>query len=409
MKIGILTYFGVPNFGAQLQALSTVGYLRRTGNEPVVLNWYPEDLKRMYGKRVSAAQIQAHDDFTSSELPLSAPCNSEEELSKMVDASGFDGIIQGSDALFKYQPERLRRHFRKRMLRFVVKQPSVSVEGLQGNPFFGGYLSRLEHKVPAFVYAVSSQNCPYQLLTLRERREMRRRLNCFDEISVRDEWTRDMVKHVMGTRRDIDIHPDPVFSFNQNCGKSIPSKEEILIRYDLPERYVLFSFWTSKLPKQYVAQIADEVRMAGLIPVAFPMPEGLKGFGLEKQVPLPLNPIDWYALIKYSSGYIGERMHPIVVALHNAVPFFSFDEYGVGGQHSFRPESSKTYLIVNRAGFDKNYYAYLSQEEKPTAHEVAERLVAFDIQKCQSFSDDMQSNYEEAMGKIFSRIRKSCR
>lgn len=38
-------------------------------------------------------------------------------------------------------------------------------------------------------------------------------------------------------------------------------------------------------------------------------------------ISIPLNPIDWYALIKYSKGYIGERMHPIVVSLHNSVPF----------------------------------------------------------------------------------------
>lgn len=48
MKIGILTYHCVPNFGAQLQALSTVCYLKRAGYEPILLNWYPKDLQVMY-------------------------------------------------------------------------------------------------------------------------------------------------------------------------------------------------------------------------------------------------------------------------------------------------------------------------------------------------------------------------
>ena len=407
MKIGVLTYFGVPNFGAQLQALSTVGYLRRSGNEPVVLNWYPDDLKSMYRERVSAAQIQAHDAFTLSELPLSEACYSEGALADLVDNECFDGIIQGSDALFKYEPERLRRHFRKRLLKFVVNPPSISVEGLQGNPFFGGYLTCLKHKIPAFVYAVSSQNCPFQLLTIRERREMRKRLKHFDGISVRDEWTREMVWHIMGRKLKVDINPDPVFSFNQNCNNIIPAKEEVLRRFDLPERYVLFSFWTSKLPQDYVSHIAEEVKVPGLTPVAFPMPEGLMDFGLEKRVQLPLSPIDWYALIKYSAGYIGERMHPIVVALHNAVPFFSFDEYGVGEQHAFRMDSSKTYLIVHRAGFDENYYAYQSQAERPMPSEVVNRIVAFDTKKCGSFSESMQIQYEKAMAEIVSRISQS--
>lgn len=31
MKIGILTYHCVPNFGAQLQTISTVGYVKKNG------------------------------------------------------------------------------------------------------------------------------------------------------------------------------------------------------------------------------------------------------------------------------------------------------------------------------------------------------------------------------------------
>ena len=407
MKIGVLTYFGVPNFGAQLQTLSTVGYLRRSGNEPVVLNWYPEDLKSMYRERVSATQIQAHDAFTLSKLPLSESCYSEEALAELVDNGCFDGIIQGSDALFKYEPERLRRHFRKRLLKFVVNPPSISVEGLQDNPFFGGYLDCLNHRIPAFVYAVSSQNCPYQLLTMHERREMRRKLKHFDGISVRDEWTQEMVWYIMGRKLKVDIDPDPVFSFNQNCGSMIPTKEELLQRFDLPEPYVLFSFWTSNLPNDYIVQIAEEVRKAGLTPIAFPMPEGLMDYGLEKRVSLPLSPIDWYALIKYSAGYIGERMHPIVVALHNGVPFYSFDEYGVGDKHSFRMDSSKTYLIVHRAGFDENYFAYQSQAERPIPREVVNRIETFDTEKCRSFSESMHIQYEKAMAEIVSRISQS--
>ena len=43
MKIGILTYHSVYNFGANLQVLSTVGYLKNNGFEPIVINWIPED------------------------------------------------------------------------------------------------------------------------------------------------------------------------------------------------------------------------------------------------------------------------------------------------------------------------------------------------------------------------------
>ena len=47
MRIGVLTYHCPPNFGAQLQAVSTVGYLRRVGHDVIVLNWYAKDLEEL--------------------------------------------------------------------------------------------------------------------------------------------------------------------------------------------------------------------------------------------------------------------------------------------------------------------------------------------------------------------------
>lgn len=34
-----------------------------------------------------------------------------------------------------------------------------------------------------------------------------------------------------------------------------------------------------------------------------------------------ITPIEWYALIKYSKGYVGNNMHPIVTSITNGVPF----------------------------------------------------------------------------------------
>lgn len=404
MRIGIVTYFNVPNFGAQLQTLSTVGYLRRMGHDPVVINWVPADLEAMYARRVSPAQLQAHKEFVETYLPTTSLCRTEEEVVKAIDDNGLEAMIHGSDALFKYEPERTRRHFRKRKLGFVVNKPSISVEGLAGNVFWGHYLSKVKKKTPASVYAVSSQNCPYSLLTFRERRQLRDGLKNFQVISVRDEWTQGMVRKIMGNRCVVPIYPDPVFSLNQNCNQLVPNKEEVLKRFGLPEHYVLVSFWTSTLDKEYVTEIANELEKSGLKPVALPMPERLMGFGLDHKIELPLSPMDWYALIKYADGYIGERMHPIVVALHNAVPFFSFDEYGTRDQNRFCVDSSKTYHVVKKAGFEECYFAYYSGEARPSAKLVAKRIIGFDKEKCLAFSKSMQHCYEEGMGDLLSKM-----
>ena len=404
MRIGILTYFNVPNFGAQLQTLSSVGYLRRMGHDPAVINWVPADLEAMYARRVPSAQLQAHKEFVETYLPTTSLCRTEEEVVKAIDENGLEAMIHGSDALFKYEPERTRRHFRKRKMSFVVNKPSISVEGLSGNVFWGHYLSQLKKSIPASVYAVSSQNCPYSLLTFRERRRLRDGLKNFHVISVRDEWTRGMVKKIMGNRYDVPIYPDPVFSLNQNCSQFIPSKEDMLKRFGLPEHYALFSFWSSTLGEDYVKEIAKELEKNGLATVALPMPERLIDYGLDHKIELPLNPMDWYALIKYADGYIGERMHPIVVALHNAVPFFSFDEYGTRDQNGFCVDSSKTYHVVKKAGFEECYFAYHSGEARPSAKLVAERVISFEREKCLAFSKNMQHCYEEGMRDVLSKM-----
>ena len=57
-------------------------------------------------------------------------------------------------------------------------------------------------------------------------------------ISVRDTWTRDMMLAI-GTTQNIEVTPDPVFSFNYNAGALVPSEEDLRIRFNLPKQYVL--------------------------------------------------------------------------------------------------------------------------------------------------------------------------
>ena len=71
----------------------------------------------------------------------------------------------------------------------------------------------------------------------------------------------------------------------------------------------------------------------------------------------PISPIDWYYIIKYSQGYVGVLMHPIIVAIHNNIPFFSFDHYGVSKFLFFANKAtSKIYHILSQAGMLSNYY-----------------------------------------------------
>lgn len=413
MKIGLLTYHCQPNFGAQLQAISSVGYLRRMGHEVIVLNWYPADLEDMYAHRVPKEQINCHNSVTEKYLPVSCKCQTEAELISEIDRLQLDAIIAGSDALFKYYPLNKRRRFSYRHLRYIYNsyQP-LSCEWLEGNPFFGSFLSKLKLPIPAAVYAVSSQNCPFDIMTRAEKTEMAKALSNYKSISVRDSWTQSMVANIT-KRKDVSIYPDPVFSFNQNCYLTIPTKEEIVKKYQLNSNYILLSFSGKRISTDYLDNLTNEAKCNGLQPVALPMPERLFCTNNMKQITLPLSPIDWYALIIHSCGYIGERMHPIVVCLHNAIPFFSFDEYGTmvkknifSKELRYKPTSSKTYLIVGEAGLQNNLYSYQDTTEAPSPTKIIDRILHFDTQKCLQFATRKQAEYEQGMSKSLSNLGK---
>lgn len=409
MKIGILTYHCVPNFGAQLQTVSTVGYLKKSVHEPVVLHWLPSDLEKRDRKNVPDVQYEAHVDFALKSMPLTRLCRTEDDVVRVIEENGIDAIVFGSDALFKYVPLAARRVFSKRKLKFVGRDV-LSVEDLRSNLFWGGFMEKLHKHVPAYAFSVSSQNCPYTIMDKDERHVMRKYINSFCGVTVRDVWTQRMVENIACVE-GVKITPDPVFSFNQNCYLSIPSKEEILERYGLDENYVLVSFHLGILTDDYLNRLYTLMEADGKQPVSLPMPEGFSGNKCKKNINLPLPPLDWYSLICYSKGYVGERMHPVVVSIHNNIPFVCFDEYGVvenkllGFKKKYVKESSKIYDILSRAGLLNSWIAY--NGDVPTPKDVMARLRAFDKLKCMEFSERYRHLYDESMKEVLCMLKQN--
>lgn len=405
MKIGILTYHCVPNFGAQLQTISTVGYVKKMGHDPIVLHWYPQDLEDMYVERIPEIQVKEHLNFTNEVLPVSKLCRSEEDLLEVIEENHIEAIIAGSDALFKYVPEVCRKRFSKKKFSYVSIKV-LSVEDKHANPFFCDYYTKLHRSIPICAFSVSSQNCPYYLLNKNERLYFYEGINHYKSVTVRDEWTKDMVEE-LSKFRNVKITPDPVFSFNTNCYISIPTKEDILQKFNLKANYVLLSFSSKYMKRSYIKKLAEELERYEVEPVIFPMPEGLIDAGVSKRIELPLSPIDWYALIKYAKGYIGERMHPIVVSIHNSTPFFCFDEYGtvskkMGGIFKeYKQESSKTYHILKAASLINYLYAYKTKMQYPTPREIIRKIMSFDYEKCRLFAQSYNILYNESMKQVF--------
>jgi hypothetical protein len=175
-----------------------------------------------------------------------------------------------------------------------------------------------------------------------------------DSISVRDEWTARMFRHITRGRLDPPVTPDPVFAFNQNASGLIPSRARILEKYELPERYIALSFVDAiSVDDDWIGSFSEEAAKQGYGCALLPMPKGgCHGrIGSVRRIGLPLPPLDWYAIIKHSSGYVGHNMHPMIVAIHNRVPFFIYDYYGVVKLGVLvNRRSSKIFDILSRCG-----------------------------------------------------------
>jgi hypothetical protein len=403
MKIGVLSYHSVSNFGAQLQVLSTVSYLKKAGYTPVVINWYAEDLEQMYKKTVSYAQFDMHSDFVLKYLPVTALCRNEMDVISRVIEEEIDGIIIGSDAILNYQTFLSRINFGKSGIRIDKKFSNRSYP----NPFWGNFTADLKKKIRMVMMSASAQDSVYTQIHTPLQSKMCCSLLNFKYVSVRDSWTQKMIECLTKKQIIPNITPDPVFGFNHNVAELIPTKEEILRKYNLPFQYILLSFKNYKsgvVSEEWLTNFEKAAEKAGCASVALCMPEGI-GFknNLKYKIDTPLCPLDWYALIKYSQGYIGHNMHPIVVSLHNANPFFSFDNYGiVKYKYYVNTESSKIYHILKEAGLLKYRCSALGrlQYQEPSYEMVLDCILHFDRDTSKKFSNKYLARYLNMMKEI---------
>ena len=98
-KVGLLTYHDACNFGANLQALSTIGYFRNKGISIEVINWSPNDLQDYYSRMVIPSQRKEHSEFVNAFLPISSVCRTSEDVADLIIDNGYTDVIVGSDAV----------------------------------------------------------------------------------------------------------------------------------------------------------------------------------------------------------------------------------------------------------------------------------------------------------------------
>lgn len=401
MKIGLLAYHSAINFGATLQLLSTYMYLKNHAHSPIVINWVAADLEESYSNYTPAVQLSAHKQlrkFLWHETPL---CRTEQEVAEVIRKEGIEAVIIGSDAVCQHHTRRERTVFPCRTI--IGIEPATS-DRLFPNPFWALWNDLLPHPIPVAVLSASCQDSQYKFFPKATCEAMKRQILSYKYVSVRDTWTQNMFAHVTNGASVPLVTPDPVFAFLHNAGCLLPSKEEILRKYNLPEKYILLSFINEKsVSQQWINDFQKITKADGCTCIKLPFSQK-EGFGqMRKTISLPLSPLDWFAIIKYSAGYVGNNMHPIVVCLHTGTPFFSFDNYGLKRFNGLltSDKSSKIRHILETAGLADWRTSCISRRfSAPVPNDIYLRLRSFDLDKSNAFADIYYQKYKGMMSKI---------
>ncbi len=403
MKIGLLAYHAAINFGATLQLLSTYMYLLHKGHRPVIINWIAPDLEIWYRENTPLAQLEMQERIRKQLWTESALCRTSRDVARVIEDEGIEAVIIGSDAVCQHHTLQERLAF---PCRTIIGFYKVTQDRQFPNPFWAVWDKYLTSPRPICVLSASNQDSQFKYFSIELCRQMEQQVMSYAYLSVRDSWTQQMFKHITQGRLIPEVTPDPVFAFIQNAGALLPSKEDILARYGLPEKYILMSFISEKVVSaSWLDTFCQLARQEGYTCVGLPFSQKETGGHFPLKIHLPLSPIDWFALLRYSRGYVGNNMHPIVVSIHCGVPFFCFDNYGLKRFNGIwtSDHSSKIKHLLQIGGLEKYRVSCLSKAfVPPSPHEVYALLRSFDLERSAAFAKQYYERYEQMMQEILA-------
>ena len=313
MRIGLLTYHWVPNFGANLQALSSYSLLSQMGHDVVVLNYRPRSLENLYVETVPPEQYEVHERFVRAHFPEGPVCQTEEEFQELCSAESFDVVVVGSDAVFR---------IRKR-----PKPKWDNEDVLFPNPFWLRWVGPNAPRKGAL--AASSVGTNFLSLPKAIRKGVTRALRNMDYVSVRDAWTKWMIVALTNGRCWPRVCPDPV----SILGDVVVIPEELQMEAAANhKRYILLGPRKGLVSDEWAREFVEIAHGCHLKVFGLPAPEESTGLPVDHEIELPLSPLEWYAWIQHSAGFVGDRFHSVVCSVFNSVPFVSFDT-SVGGRY----------------------------------------------------------------------------
>ncbi|WP_426370148.1 polysaccharide pyruvyl transferase family protein [Pseudocolwellia sp. HL-MZ7] len=283
MKIGIVTYHDINNYGAQLQASSLQRYIEAQGHEVEVVDYKPirtrvriimTILRPLLKGDIKQAKLELNKRkmFASSIKSMARigkkSLYTESQLKKSL-YNSYDLLICGSDELWNFQ-------------NYMGYRPAYILDFPTNNT-----------RKMSYAASMGSGNPSEEL-----KQTMTNSLANFSSILVRDPYTFDFVKN---QGFDVSRVVDPTFLFDFK--PVLPSLDN----------YMMISGALSKAQVELAIETAKKLK---LVPVSV----GCQYPGYE-DIEVSATPIEWIGYIKNAKFHFTSLFHGAVFSLKNDTPF----------------------------------------------------------------------------------------
>ena len=361
-KVGVLTYHSSYNFGAGLQALGVQEAIRKIGLQPIMINYQDSVKMDTYKREVPPEQAEAHETYMKKYFNLSPLLIDANEVEKYC-IDELDAVVVGSDAVFRLKPKFLPRNILKKLLH---KKSSAMTEPITKElPLY--WLSWKKPTGRKFIKASIAASCTgtnYLFLQRSILKKLKESIIDFDFVSVRDQWTKNMLHTVTLGKIKPVICPDPALVLKTLF--KIPDSE---MPKDDYSKTILVS---GDFPRYWIKRFVSNAHCCGYNVAGLPNPENPYQYvDTDFNVKLPMSPLQWYSTIACAAGFVGIRFHALVTCVSNNVPIICAE-----GREKFRlshKRRSRLYDLCNRIGITENYI-FLDEIIKQDPNKIIESL-----------------------------------
>lgn len=355
MKVGILTYHNNENKGAILQAygLSTIIDKLTDCNKVEVIDYrtLSKEITRLrpflLTKHPTLIPARVKDyvlceGFLKSDIPMSdikIITNSHKKAIEEIEALDYDVLVVGSDEVWK-----------------IRNKDGLDSILTPTRPFPSPYFLDPSVSATKVSYAASANRTDIEKLKPDQRDEFFNFISSFEYISVRDNYTEEILKKI--GIEDIHRVPDPTLM------TEIPSVDiyPILAKNDINIDQPILGIHTDQSP--IFEKIANQYRDRGF-QIVSPTYSPYADINLKSEV----NPFEYYSLYDQFDMVVTSSLHSTIFSMKNSTPFVTVDV-----SSHYQDKESKTHSLLNDFSMlDRHYDAV-----ENTGEELFDRLKGYE-------------------------------